>query len=107
MVVVPTSHEVTLTYGTTGANVLGDGCTVVGLGVVVAMAALWWRRRRTGPDTAAGASGGLRRPGGAPGGPSLTLSSQPAHVSPIPLGQARGRAPGAAGGDVGRGGEVP
>ncbi len=100
MVVVPTSHEVTLTYGTTGANVLGDGCTVVGLGIVVGMVAVWWRRRRTGP----GAPGAAR---GTPGGPSLTLSSHPAHVSPMPSAQARSWTPGDAGGNVGRGGEVP
>ena len=48
MVVVPTSHDVTLSYGRSGANYLGDFLTVLG---VVALAALvlvpWLRRRAT------------------------------------------------------------
>jgi hypothetical protein len=46
MVVVPTSHDVTLTYGGSGADSLGDILTVLG---VLALAALvlvpWWRVR--------------------------------------------------------------
>jgi len=38
MVVVPTSHDVTLTYGTTGANWLGDGATVLGVAALVVLA---------------------------------------------------------------------
>jgi len=46
MVVVPTSHHVTLTYGTTGAEWLGRILTLlglVGLGLLV-----WWARRTSG-----------------------------------------------------------
>jgi hypothetical protein len=54
MVVVPTSHDVTLSYGRSGADYLGDFLTVVG---VLALAALilvpWWRRRSTPPGHAA------------------------------------------------------
>jgi hypothetical protein len=46
MVVVPTSHQVTLTYGTSPANVLGDGCTVAAAVVLGALAVLGWRRGR-------------------------------------------------------------
>ena len=42
MVVVPTSHDVTLRYGSTGANRLGDLLTVCGLVTVVV-----FLRRRT------------------------------------------------------------
>ncbi len=44
MVVVPTSHEVTLTYGSTPATTIGNWVTdvTVGLGIVVA----WFARRR-------------------------------------------------------------
>ena len=37
MVVVPTSHEVTLTYGASGADRLGDVLTLIGLVAVVAL----------------------------------------------------------------------
>jgi hypothetical protein len=50
MVVVPTSHDVSLTYGTSGADVLGLLASLVGL---VALAGLFvvptlrsWRARR-------------------------------------------------------------
>ncbi len=47
MVVVPTSHDVTLSYGRSGADYLGDFLTVLG---VLALAALilvpWWRSRQ-------------------------------------------------------------
>ena len=51
MVVVPTSHDVTLTYGTTNANRLGDAGTVVGVValVVLAVAPVVVARRRHGP----------------------------------------------------------
>ncbi len=53
MVVVPTSHDVTLHYGSTHANDLGILATVVGLGLV-GWLAVWpalgrWRRRRGPP----------------------------------------------------------
>lgn len=47
MVVVPTSHEVTLTYGTTSANYLGQAITIISGIAVVALAVLGVRRRRT------------------------------------------------------------
>jgi uncharacterized membrane protein len=54
MVVVPTSHDVTLSYGRSGADYLGDFLTALG---VLALAALilvpWWRRRSTPPGHAA------------------------------------------------------
>jgi hypothetical protein len=47
MVVVPTSHDVTLSYGRSGVDYLGDFLTVMGL---LALAALilvpWWRSRQ-------------------------------------------------------------
>ena len=46
MVVVPTSHDVTLTYGTSSANVVGAAATVAAA-VALAGLAVWprWRRR--------------------------------------------------------------
>jgi hypothetical protein len=60
MVVDPTSHDVTLTYGSSGADDLGLVLTVVGLGVVVVL----YRRRSfvTGWSPPAGRAG--RRWGG-------------------------------------------
>jgi hypothetical protein len=50
MVVVPTSHDVTLTYGTSGANVLGLVATLLGLvalvGLFVVPTLRAWRLRR-------------------------------------------------------------
>ncbi len=46
MVVVPTSHDVSLTYGTTSADNLGQVATVLGLVAVVALGLVPWRRRR-------------------------------------------------------------
>ena len=46
MVVVPTSHQVTMTYGATHANELGEACFVVGLGVLLTMATVGVVRRR-------------------------------------------------------------
>ena len=46
MVVVPTSHEVTLTYGGSTANHLGATLTAVGvLSIAVPFGWRWWRRR--------------------------------------------------------------
>ena len=53
MVVVPTSHDVTLHYGATGANRLGEVLT--GAGVVALIVLGWWslrtRRRRRARTT--------------------------------------------------------
>jgi hypothetical protein len=49
MVVVPTSHHVTLTYGTTHANVIGDACTFLGLVALVALGFVALRRRASAP----------------------------------------------------------
>ncbi len=46
MVVVPTGHDVHLTYGTTGAEWLGRLLTLVGLAGLVAL--VWWGRRSRG-----------------------------------------------------------
>ncbi len=50
MVVVPTSHQVTLTYGTTAVTEAGDAATLAGAACVLALAVWWaagrWRRRR-------------------------------------------------------------
>jgi len=58
MVVVPTGHDVTLTYGTTGVNELGEACTAVGLLALLALAVLPAARRRR---RLTGASGRGRR----------------------------------------------
>jgi len=48
MVVVPTSHQVTLTYGTTPVNELGLGCTGLGILSLILLAAVpAYRRRRS------------------------------------------------------------
>ena len=47
MVVVPTSHDVTLTYGATAANDLGLAATLVGVGALVGLFVVpWFRQRR-------------------------------------------------------------
>lgn len=46
MVVVPTSHRVTLTYGSTGVNVLGEALAGLGVAVLVVLGVLGGRRRR-------------------------------------------------------------
>jgi hypothetical protein len=57
MVVVPTSHDVTLSYGRSGVDYLGDFLTVLG---VLALAALigvpWWRSRQRRQGTHAAPS---------------------------------------------------
>jgi hypothetical protein len=53
MVVVPTSHDVTLTYGRAGANYLGDFLTVVGVLALAALVLVPWLRRRASPRHAA------------------------------------------------------
>jgi hypothetical protein len=52
MVVVPTSHEVVLTYGATTAMEVGDALTVGGIAVCVGAMALWARRRLRGRPAA-------------------------------------------------------
>jgi hypothetical protein len=78
MVVVPTSHDVTLTYGGSSAGALGLLATVLGLIALLAMFVVptlqrWWslaRRRRAG--------GPPRDPGAAPGpGPGPGLPASP------------------------------
>jgi hypothetical protein len=51
MVVVPTSHEVTLTYGSTGADKVGELVTLAAVVAIVALFIGGWRarRRRTRP----------------------------------------------------------
>lgn len=46
MVVVPTSHDVTLSYGRSGADYLGDFLTVVGVLALAALIVVPWRRRK-------------------------------------------------------------
>jgi hypothetical protein len=46
MVVVPTSHDVNLTYGTTSADNLGQLATILGLLALAALALVPWSRRR-------------------------------------------------------------
>ncbi|HEX6310963.1 MAG TPA: hypothetical protein VF152_05005 [Acidimicrobiia bacterium] len=62
MIVVPTSEEVRLEYGTTPAEWLGRAGTVAGLGGVVALA-WWWRPRRRGGDDVDGQDGELGEAG--------------------------------------------
>jgi hypothetical protein len=52
MVVVPTSREVRLEYGTTRAEWLGRAGTVAGIGGVIALA-WWWRPRRRSDEQSA------------------------------------------------------
>ncbi len=87
MVVVPTSHNVTLTYGTTNANRAGDALTVLGVLALVALAAApvvigRRRRRRRGRHVAGGGSVG---PAAAGGGPGLHAPRGP-YVPPGPPG---------------------
>ena len=49
MVVVPTSHDVTLNYGTSGADNVGELATLLGFAALAALALVpWLRRRRRG-----------------------------------------------------------
>lgn len=48
MVVVPTSHRVVLTYGTTGVNLLGEGLTGVGVLALLGFGVAALRRSRRG-----------------------------------------------------------
>jgi hypothetical protein len=65
MVVVPTSHDVTLTYGGSTADTLGDLATLVGLVALIGLFVVpsvrrWWGRRGGGaaPDLEAAAPPG-------------------------------------------------
>jgi hypothetical protein len=49
MVVVPTSHDVTLHYGTTTVDRIGQVVSLVAVGVAVALGTAGWRRRRRPP----------------------------------------------------------
>src|SRR5581483_5524925 len=73
MVVVPTSHEVTLTYGATAANRIGEVLTLFGLLGLVGGGVVAWRRGRRRPAT--GASGG---PSAGPAGPAAGATAGPA-----------------------------
>jgi 6-pyruvoyl-tetrahydropterin synthase related domain len=63
MVVVPTAHTVTLTYGTSGPQELGKVITGLGVLALVALAGWsWWRRRRRrsgGVETGPGRRGAV------------------------------------------------
>ncbi len=52
MVVVPTSHDVTLSYGRSGADYLGDFLTVLGVLALAALILVPWLRRRATPPVA-------------------------------------------------------
>ena len=49
MVVVPTSHTVTLTYGGTAVTTAGDAASLLGALAVLALAVSWWAKRRARP----------------------------------------------------------
>ena len=55
MVVVPTSHDVTLDYGTSGADNLGELATVLGFAALAALALVPWSH-----DAVATARTGMR-----------------------------------------------
>jgi uncharacterized membrane protein len=52
MVVVPTSHDVTLSYGRSGADYLGDFLTFMGVLALAALILVPWLRRRHGEQPA-------------------------------------------------------
>jgi hypothetical protein len=52
MVVVPTSHNVVLAYGATGANRLGQAMSLLGLVALVTVVVLEWVRRRRAGEAA-------------------------------------------------------
>ena len=60
MMVIPTQQEVTLHYGSTPSNIVGQVLTAIGWVVVVTLLALpvvRWARRRYGPGGTAGPPG--------------------------------------------------
>ncbi len=54
MVVVPTSHDVTLRYGTTVVDYLGQVLSLAALAVAIWLGVRGWRRRRAPPRSAGG-----------------------------------------------------
>jgi len=76
MVVVPTSHEVALTYGSTSANTLGLCCTVAGAVALLVLALVPTLRRRRGPRQRPGA------PHGPPAPPAMAPDVAP--LTPAP-----------------------
>jgi hypothetical protein len=54
MVVVPTSHDVTLRYGTTVVDYLGQVLSLAALAVAIWLGVRGWRRRRAPPRAAGG-----------------------------------------------------
>jgi 6-pyruvoyl-tetrahydropterin synthase related domain len=58
MVVVPTSHLVTLSYGATAANRVGELCTAAGVGLLIGLGLVDRRRRRETGTGAGGAAAG-------------------------------------------------
>ena len=62
MVVVPTSHQVVLSYGATNADRAGQVVTAVAVAVAVGLAALAWRTKRRA-RARLGPSGSPTRPG--------------------------------------------
>jgi hypothetical protein len=57
-VVVPTSHDVTLSYGTTSVDRLGQLATLAAVVAAIWLAVLGWRARRRGATTAGTAGRG-------------------------------------------------
>ena len=53
MVVVPTSHDVTLDYASTGADKVGEAITLAALAGLVAVTVVGWRSRRRSRSAAA------------------------------------------------------
>lgn len=87
MVVVPTSHSVTLTYGTTTADDLGAVATILGLLGLAGFAWSWYRRRqdRWQPAPAVPRPPRARRDGPRPGrgtDPAPGLPPRPRHAAP-------------------------
>jgi hypothetical protein len=57
MVVVPTSHDVTLHYGTTSVDRLGQLATLVAAAAAIWLAVVGWRARRRARSPASGSGG--------------------------------------------------